>query len=160
MANTPRDRFDLDFTSLHGSIVPSDVREADRIVERRADRRVDRKEGTEKSAGPDAHVQFPKVAPVEMQLLGLPDSSTVLIDGKETPVEEGKIALPGDGETRELKVIAKGYVQYFLKLAPVKDGELTLLMRKKGDPGVKRGQNKRRSQKATREKLMECPYCD
>ena len=34
MANPPRDRFDLDFTSLHGSIVPSDVRDADRIVAR------------------------------------------------------------------------------------------------------------------------------
>lgn len=34
MANSPRDKFDLDFTSLHGSIVPSDVRDADRIVAR------------------------------------------------------------------------------------------------------------------------------
>lgn len=34
MAHTPRDKFDLDFSSLHNPIIPTDVREADRIVAR------------------------------------------------------------------------------------------------------------------------------
>lgn len=34
MAHTSRDRFDLDFSSLHTPIIPTDVREADRIVAR------------------------------------------------------------------------------------------------------------------------------
>ena len=34
MANMPRDKFDLDFTALHGTVVPADVRESDRVIAR------------------------------------------------------------------------------------------------------------------------------
>ena len=97
---------------------------------------------------------------VKLQLQGLPDSPTVLLDGEETAVDGDTIAVPSDGQKRELKVIADGYEAYLETISPVEDGVHTITMRKKRGQPSKAGQNKKRNRKPKRDKLMECPYCD
>lgn len=97
---------------------------------------------------------------VTMLLKGLPENANVQVDGRDTPIEGGRIIVWGDGINRELTVIAEGYEAYTRIIAPTKDGELEVELRKKRGQSSKSRQTKKRNPKAINKKLMECPYCD
>lgn len=64
MVSTPRDKFDLDFSSLHSKIIPTDVRDADRIVARI------RRRSAEESFRP---IRVWKLSPLGVELLFDPE---------------------------------------------------------------------------------------
>ncbi|MCU0664172.1 MAG: serine/threonine protein kinase [Myxococcota bacterium] len=97
---------------------------------------------------------------VQILLKGVPASAEVMLGGKDAALVDGKLAVPGDGKQRELRVSLKGYLPYRQTIAPDKDGELTVKLIKKRGAQWTTDQNKEKNNKATRKKLMECPYCD
>jgi len=93
----------------------------------------------------------------QITLRGVPRSATVLLDGREVMLLEGKIVLPADGAPRVLEVRAENCVPYRTVITPLASGEMEINLKKKRASPKKPVKIKERNQK-TKPGLMECPY--
>lgn len=96
---------------------------------------------------------------VEMRIVGLPESAVVRLDGEETAIDNGKIAMPADGRLRELEVTAPGYSLFRKSIAPKDGGELHIELKKKRAANGKTVIHKVRNRKPEPD-IMQCPYRD
>jgi hypothetical protein len=100
--------------------------------------------------------------PVHLLLKGLPSHvpATVQLDGVEAELIDGRIVVPADGNERTLEVSAAGYQPYRQRIAPSKDGTLTVRLEKKAGITKKKAYTQPSKNKVDLEDdLMGCPYC-